>query len=128
MLTGVAALFAAFAASVSPPPQAGPWHQLGTAVTSRPGKQVHFYRMAQGPNALGLVVTSTSSRPIHLYWVSYCEFESDDGMSQETDRTVSAIHTIVAYPPVFDAAPLCYVWINAGVGKSGRVSAAVFAY
>jgi hypothetical protein len=128
MLTGVVALFAAAAASVSPPPQAGPWHQLGTAVTSRPGKQVHFYRTAQGPKALGLVVTSTSSRPIHLYWVSYCEFESDDGMTQETDRTATGVHSIVAYPPVFDQATLCYVWINARVGGTARVSAAVFAY
>jgi hypothetical protein len=34
------------ASTVPPPPAPGAWHQLGAAVTSRPGKGLHFFRLS----------------------------------------------------------------------------------
>ena len=115
-------------ADVSPPSQPGPWQQLGVAVTSKPGKTLHFYRAAQNPKALGLVARSSSARPIHVFWWSYCEFESDDAMTGETQDSATAVHRVVAYPPVLDKSTLCYVWVNARVSGNARVTAAVFSY
>jgi hypothetical protein len=112
--------------SVPPPPAAGPWRQLGAAVASRPGKQLHFFRTATSPANLGVVVTSRSARPIHLAWFTYCEFESDDANFEEHNQTVTGVHTVVAYPPVLSGATLCYVSVNAGAGRGAAVSAAVF--
>jgi len=115
-------------ANVSPPAQPGPWQQLGAAVTSKPGKTLHFYRAAQNPKALGIVAKSSSGRPIHVFWWSYCEFESDDEMTGENQDSVTALHRVVAYPPVLDKATLCYVWVNASVSGNARVTAALFSY
>ncbi len=118
MLWGlIAAASAAFAlgpsgAAVSPRLAPGPWRQVGAAVTSRPGKALHFYRTPQNPKAVGIVVRSTSSRPIRLFWASYCEFESDDVMTGESQDTATGVHLVVAYPPVLDNATLCYVWVT----------------
>jgi hypothetical protein len=132
--TALAATFAALASAhaavgVPPPPAPGPWQKLGAAVTSRPGKQLHFFRTAsQTPQALAVVVTSGSAKPIRLYWWSYCEFESDDATFQENHQTVTGVHTVVAYPPVLVGATLCYVSVNAGAGRRNTVNAAVFSY
>ncbi|MGZ4800616.1 MAG: hypothetical protein ACXV77_13990 [Acidimicrobiia bacterium] len=125
-MTAVASALAALAMVVPPPPSPGPWLQLGPVATSRAGKQVHFFRTAQSPKALGVVVTSNSSQPIRLFWWSYCEFESDDSTFQESQDTVTGRHMVVAYPPVFDGATLCYVSVNAGTSRGHTVSAAVF--
>jgi hypothetical protein len=101
---------------------------VGAAVTSRPGKALHFYRSPQNPKAVGIVVTSKSSRPIQLVWESYCEMESDDVMTTEAQDTVTGVHSLVAYPPVVDNATLCYVWVNTKAVAGVRVSAAIFAY
>jgi len=114
--------------AVSPPSAPGPWRQVGAAVTSRPGKALHFYRNPQNPKAVGIVVKSTSSRPIRLFWASYCEFESDDVMTGESQATVTGVHSIFAYPPVIENATLCYVWVNTKAVAGVKISAAVFAY
>ena len=124
---GLAALALA-APTVAPPPRPGPWHQLGAAVTSAPGKPVYFYRMAQSPTALGIVVVSSSARPITLTWTSYCEIDSDDGPTQDAQGKITARRSVVAYPPVLKDATLCYVWVNAKLLGAGRVAAAEFAY
>jgi hypothetical protein len=116
------------AATVAPPTKPGPWKQLGAAVGSSAGKQLHFYRQADNPHALGLVVTSSSPLPIHVYWVSYCEFDSDDGETLSDEGTLTGVHSVEAYPPTFPAATLCYVWVNAGASGTATVSAAVFSY
>jgi hypothetical protein len=113
---------------VKPPSAPGPWRQVGAAVTSRPGKALHFYRSPQNPKAVGIVVRSTSSRPIHLFWASYCEFESDDVMTGEAQATVTGVHSVFAYPPVLDNATICYVWVNTKARAGVKTSAAVFAY
>lgn len=133
MLLGAAASLAALmlassSADVSPPAQPGPWRQLGPAVTSRPGKTLHFYRQAKNPTALGIVARSSSARPIHLTWSSYCEFESDDAMTEENQDSLRGVHSVVAYPPVLNRSTLCYVWVNASVAGNARVIAAVFTY
>jgi hypothetical protein len=120
-------LVAALSALLLAPPVPGPWHRLGPAVTSRPGKQTHFFRTATNPKALGVVVTSSSARRIRLHWWSYCEFESDDAETQEDQATVTGVHTVVAYPPVLSGATLCYVSVVAQIA-SGKVVAAVFDY
>jgi hypothetical protein len=120
-------LLLALALAVPAPPAPGQWHQLGAAVKSRPGKQIHFFRTATSPKSLGVVVRSSSSRPIRVYWWTYCEFESDDATFEEHQQTITGTHMVVAYPPVLSGATLCYVSVNAGAGGQAAVAAASFA-
>jgi hypothetical protein len=122
----VIALLAALSLAVPAPSAAGQWHQLGAAVKSKAGKQVHYFRTATSPKSLAVVVTSTTARPIKVYWWTYCEFESDDASFEEHHQTITAKHTIEAYPPVLSGATLCYVTVNAGAGGRATVAAAVF--
>jgi len=122
----VALVLAAAAPAVPPPAQTGAWTQLGKAATSRAGKQLHFYRIAQSPHALGIVVTSTSSRTIRLVWQSYCEFQSDDEQTMEDHGTVTGVQSVTAYPSTFSGNTLCYVWVTAGAPGTAKVTAAVF--
>jgi hypothetical protein len=116
--------------AVVPPPAApagsGVWHQLGASVTSRPGKAVHFYRTSQYPHALSVVVRSASARPIRVFWWSYCEFQSDDDITEEHQATVSGVGSVTVYPPVFGGATQCYVAVVATPPANARASAAVF--
>lgn len=114
-------------ASVAPPSEPGPWHQIGRTVTSRPGKIAHFYRLAPLPKALGVVATSTSAKPIRLTWFSYCEEQSDDGMTTQNQAVVTQAHRVVAFPPVFGAATLCTVSVTVRV-VGGSASAAIYGY
>ena len=114
--------------TVSPPPQAGAWKQVGAALTSRPGKALHFFRTPQDPKAIGIVARSSSARPIRLTWSIYCEMESDDVMTEEAQGAVTGVHSVVAYPPVLDYATLCYVSVNVKATPNVRVAAAVFAH
>ena len=78
------------ALAVPPPPSPGAWKQVGAAVTSRPGKLAHYFRAAIQPTALAVVASSTSSKPIRMTWFGYCEFQSDDGMTEQRQATVTA--------------------------------------
>lgn len=114
--------------AVSPPTAPGQWKQVGAAMTSKVGKALHFYRLPQNPIQLGIVVTSTSARPIRLSWENYCEFQSDDEMTGEGQALVTGVHSVVAYPPVTpNGATQCYVWVNTNAIAGARISAAVFA-
>jgi hypothetical protein len=113
-------------AAVTPPAQPGAWMQLGTAPRSSAGKKIHFYRTAQTPHALGIVVTSTSSGAIRLVWQSYCEFQSDDEQTLEDHGAITGVHSVTAYPSTFPAATLCYVWVIAGTSGTAKVTGAVF--
>lgn len=113
---------------VAPPPASGPWRLLGAAVVSRPGKQLHFFRTAMAPNVLGVVASSSSTQPIRVHWWTYCEFESDDAMTEEHQDTITGVHSVVAYPPVLSGATLCYVAVTARVAGAGVAAAAVFDY
>jgi hypothetical protein len=119
--------FAQAGASIAPPPNPGPWRQLGKTVTSRPGKLAHFYRTAIEPTALGVVATSSSPKPIRLTWFAYCEEQSDDGMTTQNQATLMGVHKLVAYPPVFGGATLCNVSVTIRVA-GGRANAAIFDY
>jgi hypothetical protein len=120
---------AAAGVTVPPPAQPGAWHQVGPAVTSsRPGKAIHFVRSPQSPAAIGVVARSSSAKPIRVTWFSYCEEQSDDGMTEQHQGTSKGVGTVTVYPPVFDGATLCQVSVVATPPKSGRVVAAVFAY
>jgi hypothetical protein len=114
-------------ASIAPPSDVGPWRQLGPMVTSRPGKLAHFYRLAPLPTALGVVASSSSGKPIRLTWFSYCEEQSDDGMTTQNQAIVTRVHRIVAYPPVFGGATLCTVSVTVRV-VGGRASVAIYDY
>lgn len=122
----VIALLAALAVAVPAPPAPGQWHQLGAAVGSKPGKKVQFFRTATWPKRLAVVVTSSTARPITVYWWTYCEFESDDATFEEHQQTLTGTHLVVAYPPVLDGATLCYVSVNAGAGGRAAVAAGSF--
>lgn len=113
-------------ATVAPPAQPGTWTQTGAAVTSGAGKQLHFYRTVQNPQALGVVVTSTSTRTIRVVWQSYCEFSSDDDQTLEDQGIVTGLQSVIVYPPTFPGATLCYVWVSAGAPGTAKVTAAVF--
>jgi hypothetical protein len=123
----VIVLLSALALAVPAPSAPGQWHQVGAAVTSKPGKRIHFFRTATSPKTLGLVVTSKSSQPIRVYWWTYCEFESDDATFEEHHATITGTHSVVAYPPVLSGATLCYVSVNAGASARAAVTAATFA-
>jgi hypothetical protein len=129
-ITWIAALAAGLALAPTPPvprPAApGLWRQRGAAVTSRPGKAIHFYRASRNPRALSFVVTSRASRPIRVFWWSYCEFLSDDNIFEEHQARVRGVGTITVYPPVLDRATLCYVSVNATPPAHTRVRAAIF--
>jgi hypothetical protein len=121
IVTALAALL------LAAPPQPGPWRQAGVAVSSRPGQQLHFFRILMSPKALGVVVTSKSPKPIRVHWWNYCEFQSDDEMTGENQATVSGVHTVVAYPPVLTGATMCTVSVVARVA-GGKATAAIFDY
>lgn len=115
------------AAGIAPPPGSGPWKQVGAAVTSRPGKLAHFFRAAMQPAALAVVASSSSGAPIRLTWFDYCEVESDDGMTQQRQATVTGVHRVVAYPPALVGATTCTVVVTIRVSR-GRATSAVFSY
>jgi hypothetical protein len=134
VLAGAAAVLAGLAlvgassTTVRPPPAAGPWKQVGAVVTSKPGKQLHFYRQMKDPQALAFVVVSSSLKRITVRWSSYCELESDDVMTDEHQGTLTGVHLVVGYPPALDGATLCSVWVNAGASGTAALAAAQFAY
>jgi len=117
-------------ATVAPPTQPGPWRQLGAAPSSKPGALLHFFRQLETPHALAVVWTSSSARPIQATWWNYCEFQSDDGMTQEYTGTAKGVGRITRYLTVMDNSDLCQVQITARVpGKpKARVAAAIFGY
>jgi hypothetical protein len=90
------------------------------------GKPLHFYRASQNPHALSFVVSSPSSRPIRVFWWSYCEFRSDDDVIEEHQAKVSGVGSVTVYPPVLDGATQCYVSVNATPPAGARANAAVF--
>ena len=89
---------------------------------------MHFVRSPQNPTAIGVVARSSSAKPIRVSWFSYCEFQSDDGMTEQHQGTARGVGLVTVYPPVFAGATLCNVSVVATPPKSGRVVAAVFAY
>lgn len=79
------------------------------------------------PTALAVAAGSSSARPIRMTWFGYCEFESDDAMTQQRQGTVTGVHRVVAYPPVLTGATDCTVVVTIRV-LSGRATSAVFSY
>jgi hypothetical protein len=116
-------------AKVTPPSQPGPWKQIGASATSRIGHKLHVLRIVTAsPKALAFVVTSRSSRRMHVAWFTYCEFESDDVMTEEHSGTLNGVRRLTAYPSVFDQATDCNLSFTVSAVKGARVTAAVFAY
>jgi hypothetical protein len=129
LATGLAAFaFLPSAATVPPPSQPGPWRLAGKVATSRVGAKLHLSRSVQDMKALAFVVTSRSSRRIHVEWVTYCEFTSDDDYTETHQGTLSGVRRVEKYPHVFDGATHCDVAVNTTAVKGARVSAAVFSY
>jgi hypothetical protein len=128
-VTGSAALALSSASTVAPPPAPGAWHQLGAAVTSRPGRGLHFFRTAMNPQGLGIVVTSSSNLPIHGVWSSWCEIADDDGPVEELQGSLTGVKTAIAYPHVLSGATRCYVsvYIKAP-GPAAKTAGAEFSY
>lgn len=127
-----AVLFSAVAlahggASIPPPPAPGPWQQLGSTVTSRPGKVARFYRLATDPTAVGVVAYSSSDNPIRMSWFVYCEVQDDDGPTSQDQATVTGAHTVIAYPPLLAGATVCTVSVTVRV-VGGRASTAIYDY
>jgi hypothetical protein len=133
VLASVAALvfsavaFAHGGVSIAPPPDPGPWQQLGRTVTSRPGKLARFYRLATNPTAVGVVADSSSNKPIRLTWFAYCEVQDDDGPTSENQATVTGSHQVIAYPPLLNGATVCTVSVTIRV-IGGSASAAIYDY
>jgi hypothetical protein len=128
-VAGSAALALGHASIVPPPPAAGAWHQLGAAVTSRPGKGLHFFRTALNPQGLGIVVKSSSSRTIHGSWSTWCEIADDDGPVEQLQGALTGVKTVIAYPHVLSGATRCYVSVyTRATGPAARTSAAEFSY
>jgi hypothetical protein len=128
-ISGSATLALAPAFTVQPPPAPGAWHQLGAAVTSRPGKSLQFFRTAMSPQAIGIVVTSSSSRPIHGFWSSWCEIVDDDGPVEELQGTLAGVKRVIAYPHVLSGATRCYVSVyTKATGPAAKTAGAEFSY
>jgi hypothetical protein len=126
---GLAALaFAPSAATITPPSRPGAWKQVGKAATSRIGVKLHLSRSVQNMKALAFVVTSRSTRRIHVQWVTYCEFMSDDDYTETHQGTLSGVKRVEKYPQVFDGATHCDITVNTTAIKGARVTAAVFSY
>lgn len=121
-----AGLLTFLALVVPAPPAPGQWQQLGATAVSRPGKHVQLVRIVNYPNNLGVVVTSSTSRLIHVRWWSDCEVQSDDGYTEQHQQTLAGRHEVVAYPPVFAGATDCYVQVTAHAGPRAAVAAALF--
>jgi len=127
-IAGSAALAFGPASSVPPPPAPGAWHQLGASMTSRPGKGLHFFRTVLNPQALGVVVTSSSSRrstvPVQLV-----RDRDDDGPVEELRGRSLAVKTVIAYPHVLSGATRCYVSVyTIAPGPAAKTAAAEFSY
>jgi hypothetical protein len=128
-LAGSAVLAVAPASIVAPPAAPGAWHQLGAAVTSRPGKGLHFFRTALSPQGLGIVVTSSSNRPIRGSWSSWCEIADDDGPVEELQGALTGVKTVTAYPHILSGATRCYVSVyTKAPGPAAKTSGAEFSY
>ena len=128
-IAGSAALASVPALTVAPPPTAGAWHRVGAAMTSRPGKGLHFFRTVMSPQGLGIVVVSSSDRPIRGSWSSWCEVNDDDAAVEELQGTLAGVKTAIAYPHVLAGATRCYVWVNTSPPDSQtRTAAAEFSY
>src|SRR5258708_34829488 len=128
-IAGSALLGLAPASIVPPPPAPGAWHQLGAAVTSGPGKGLHFFRTALSPQGLGIVVTSSSSRPIHGAWSSWCEIADDDGPGEQLQGSLTGVKTVIAYPHVLTRATRCYVSVyTSAPGPAASTAAAEVSY
>lgn len=112
--------------TVTPPAQPGRWTVLGAAVTSGAENRLSFYRAAEYPQALGIVVMSSSSRTIRVVWTSYCEFQSDDEQTLDDQGTVSGVHLVTVYPPTFPGNTLCFVSVYAAASGAAEVIAAIF--
>jgi hypothetical protein len=120
-----ALLLAGGPTTVAPPAAGGPWRQLGAAVTSRPGRLAHFFRIATSPTGLAVVARSSSSKPIRMTWFTYCEFESDDAQTEQHQGTVTGARRVTAFPHVLDGATQCNVSVTIRVATA-RATAAVF--
>jgi hypothetical protein len=128
-LAGSAALAFGYGSTVPAPPAPGAWHQLGAAVTSRPGKGLHFFRTALSPQGLGIVVRSSSSRTIHGSWSSWCEIADDDGPVEELQGTLAGVKSVIAYPHVLSGATRSYVSVyTMPPGPAATTTAAEFSY
>jgi hypothetical protein len=128
-VTGSAVLALSSAPAVPSPGAPGAWHQLGPAITSRPGKGLQFFRTAMSPQGLGIVVTSSSSRPIRGSWSSWCEIADDDGPVEELQGTLAGVKKAIAYPHVLSGATRCYVSVyTTAPGAAATTAAAQFSY
>ena len=126
---GSAAIVLAPASTVAPPPAPGAWHQIGAVVTSRPGKGLNFFRTVLSPQGLGVVVTSSSKRPIHGSWSSWCEIVDDDGPVEQLQGVLTGVQTVIAYPHVLSGATRCYVSVyTRAPDRFARTSAAEFSF
>ena len=112
---------------VPAPARAGAWRQIGGSVTADPGAALHFYRIVENPNALGLVVISPSPDTVRVDWSSYCELFSDDDETLEDSGTVTGVDSVAAFPSTFPGATLCYVWVSADAPGTTKLTGAVFA-
>jgi len=128
-MVGSAALAFGPASTVPLPPVPGAWHQLGAVVTSRPGKGLHFFRTAISPQGLGIVVMSSSNRPIHGSWSSWCEIADDDGPVEQLQGALTGVKTVSAYPHVLAGATRCYLSIyTRAPDPAATTAAAEFSY
>jgi hypothetical protein len=128
-IAGSALLALGPASTVAPPPAPGAWHQVGPAVTSRPGRGPHFFRTVVSPQGLGIVVTSSSNRRIHDAWSSWCEIADDDGPVEQFQGTVTGVKTVSAYPRVLSGATRCYVSVyTRAPSPAAKTVAAEFAF
>ena len=131
---GLAAVAIAPSVTVAPPPTPGPWQQAGPALSTVAGKtaasrgtRLSFYRtLSPNPTQLAVVVRSTSTRPIHLFWWSYCVITDDDTLDETHQGTANASGSVIVYPSVLQGATLCFVSANVTLPGKGKAVAAIF--
>ena len=110
---------------LAPPARSGAWTQVGRTQAAA-GKPLHFFRTAEYPNGLAVVVESSAARRFKLFWATDCEVFDDDVAERQDQGTVTGVKRVVVYPPVLEAATRCYVWVNVTSPGKPVLRAAVF--
>jgi hypothetical protein len=81
------------------------------------------------PQGLGVVVVTSSSRPIHGSWSTWCEIADDDGPVEQLQGALTGVKRVIAYPHVLSGATRCYVSVyTRAPGPAARTAAAEFVY
>lgn len=131
---GLATLITAVALTLGPSGQAvdpalspGPWHQAGKTATSGKKSLVIVQRTLLQPTAMAFVVRAPAGRKVRVRWDTQCQRDSDED-EQDLYGTLSGTRPLVFYPPVYEGAQLCFMWVRATSAGTSHITVGIYAY